>query len=457
MTEKSYFWNGASHGDAQEAPYSAQLYSDLLSLVHTSKIPVVFDEYATADGFLVTPNAGMVIDIAAGKALIGGTYVSLAAGQKTIPNNTSGMDRIDRIVVRVDVANKTATIAIKNGMPAIVPIFPTLVQGTVYEMSLARIYVPNGLAAVTTSHIIDEREIMESSTNRFNYANENILPNSEFMASAGTGGSSPGTTYSPAYWTLTACECYTEDRFTQMIRGSAIRVECAGGAVQGISSRMVMTNQNTVPVTIRFLIEVLSGYVMADTIPIVSDTQGLIIPPTNGPVEVIIRTTFTAADPELDFFVGNYDSGVCFFKLGQVSVAYGAAGAGYGPTSEIIYFGNPVTQTGKTLTDNIVGPGIFDVSYDMQEDEISGGTSHALVHAAFRDSGSAGGASVVTIESLYSIDNTSLTNSVLRGTQAFIYIRQDSTILPEEPPRVGVSVQIQGTANLGISYIGIET
>lgn len=459
MTEKSYFWNGATLGDAQLAPYKAKDYSPLLALLHTSKTSIVFDEYPTSDGFAVAPNAGMDIDVAAGKAFIDGTFVSLVADTLTVPANNSGRDRLDRVIIRVDYPNKTASIVLKNGTPSVVPEVPDLVQvsGDIYEMSVARVYVSAGLAAITASHILDEREILESSSNAYNYANENILPNSEFMASAGTGGSTPGVTFSPTYWTLTGCECYVDTKFEQMSRGTTVRVECTAGSIQSLSTRMVVTNQDTVPVTIRFLIEVLSGYAMVDTVPVVADTQGFIIPPTNGPVEVILRTEFDAADPELDFSVGNYDSGACIFKLGQVTVSYGVTGASYGSVKELLFFGNPVAQTGKTLTDSIAGPGIVDASYNMEEDELARGATHALIQTAVRDSGSGGGATTVVFNSLWGMDITSLTNSALRSNHGFIPLRQDSITDSNDPPRVTVSLQVRTSMNLEINYIGLET
>lgn len=457
MTEKSYFFDGATYGDAQLAPYTGAVYSKLLSYLHLSDISVVFDEYPT-NSLAVAPNAGMVLDISAGKAFIKGVTVPMSADQVTIPGNVSGYDRIDRIVLRVDWNTKTATFAVKSGFPSIVPQFPDLVQipGDICEMSLARVYVPNGLAAVTTSHIIDEREFIESSSNKFNYANENFLVNSEFIASAETGDSSPVTTGSPAYWKLTGCECYVDTKFDQMGRGTTIRVGCTAGSIQGISTTLRITNQITVPVTIRMLLEVRRGYVMIDTIPIVSDTQGLIVPPTDGPVEVIIRTAFSAADPNLELFAGNYDSGTCIFKLGQVTVSYGYAGAAYSPVPELLIFGRPVNQTGKTLTDPIVGPGVFDLSYDMNESEINSGAKAALVQVSYRDSGSVGGACSASIDSLLLVDITSHPNSALRNSIGFIYFKQDSILVPD-PPRIPLSVQAIGTANIGITYIGLET
>lgn len=460
MSEKSYFFNGASHGDAQLAPYTAEVFSKLTSLLHVTSTPVVFDEYPTADGFAVAPNAGMVLDIAAGKAFVGGVFISLAASQLTVPANISGLDRIDRVVLRVSYDDTSpAELVIKNGMPAVVPSFPSLSQvlGDVYEMSLARIYVPNGLAAITASHIIDEREILSLSSNAYQYANENVLPNSEFMASAGTGGSSPGITYSPAYWNLTSCECYVDDKFDSMVRGTTVRVECTSGSIQGMTTRMIITNQDTVPVTIRLLIEVIEGYAMLDTIPVVADTQGLIIPPTDGPVEVIIRTEFDAADPELDLFVGNYDSGACIFKLGQVTAAYGNTGASFGAVKELIIFGNPVTQTGLTLSDSIAGPGVVDVSYSINEDEIARGATAALVKMEFRDSGSSGGACTAYLQTIWGLDITSATNSALFSNHSFIFLKQDAPLDTDDPPKVDASVQARTSANLGISYIGLQT
>lgn len=343
MTERSYFHNGVGAGDAREAPYDLFPYQTIRSLLMVSGGAFVFgpDAYGGATPMLTSPNAGMVITVAVGTAYVYGIFCSNAAENFTIPANTSGMPRIDRLVLRVRWgATPSAALGILTGVPNTIPIIPALTQlpGDLYEMPIARIYVPSGLAAVTADYIIDEREFIGRTTEY--YANENLMPNSEFMAQAGTSGINGAAArgYAPAYWQLATTNTVIEsaDKFPQMERGSTCKVTC-GAVNDGLQTtvRMLAGSAN-IPVTIRLLIEVIKGEVWIDTAG--GGAAGVRVPVCVGPTEVILRRTFTAADPDLELWIYNVLSTETIFKLGQVTVAHGLVGAPYTITHETIIF-----------------------------------------------------------------------------------------------------------------------
>jgi len=76
----------------------------------------------------------------------------------SITANASGMSRIDRIVAHLDTSSKTITIIASTGTPASSPVAPSLTRsGSVFEMSLAQISVPNADSAIQDTQITDER------------------------------------------------------------------------------------------------------------------------------------------------------------------------------------------------------------------------------------------------------------------------------------------------------------
>ena len=76
----------------------------------------------------------------------------------SITANASGMSRIDRIVAHLDTSSKTITIIASTGTPASSPVAPSLTRsGSVFEMSLAQISVPNADSAIQDAQITDER------------------------------------------------------------------------------------------------------------------------------------------------------------------------------------------------------------------------------------------------------------------------------------------------------------
>lgn len=108
----------------------------------------------------VTASDGMKVSVASGRAMIRCKYfintddyvMSIDAADNTNP-------RIDRIVLRMDAQNRFFDILCRKGTAAVSPSAPALIRtDSIYELSLAQIYVEANAAGITPESITDERE-----------------------------------------------------------------------------------------------------------------------------------------------------------------------------------------------------------------------------------------------------------------------------------------------------------
>lgn len=113
-------------------------------------------------GLQVTVNSGtMTTSVKVGRALIKGySYENTTPVTLThaIPEQT--LDRIDRIVLRLDLKNASRFIKVfvKEGVSALEPIPPTLQRDQyIYELSLAQVRIRKNTSSIVVSDIKDER------------------------------------------------------------------------------------------------------------------------------------------------------------------------------------------------------------------------------------------------------------------------------------------------------------
>jgi hypothetical protein len=148
--EKSGFFNSSS-GDrvydaADFAAYFGSLVSNGISYVTTSNLQV-------------TPTTGMTVSIAAGSAWINGyRYENTEALNKTLSTANGSYPRIDRIIIRWSLLNRSITAAVLTGTAAASPTAPALTRSTdVYELCVAEILVPQAATSITSGNITDTR------------------------------------------------------------------------------------------------------------------------------------------------------------------------------------------------------------------------------------------------------------------------------------------------------------
>ena len=120
-----------------------------------------------SDGVLASPStslqvqesSGMQVSVAPGYGMINAKYINLTTPQVVqLAAADIALDRIDRIVMKLDKENRQITITAKTGTPSATPSAPSLTRtDDVWELSLARIAVAHGAISVTQANITDER------------------------------------------------------------------------------------------------------------------------------------------------------------------------------------------------------------------------------------------------------------------------------------------------------------
>ncbi|MDF2645352.1 MAG: hypothetical protein K0Q73_1157 [Paenibacillus sp.] len=148
--EKSGFFNSSTGDRIYDAADFAAYFGSLVS-------NGVF--YADSVDLQVTPGTGMTVSIAAGSAWINGyRYENTDALNKTLATANGSYPRIDRIVIRWSLLDRSIIAAVLTGTAAATPTAPSLTRSTdVYELCIAEILVPQAATSVTAGNITDTR------------------------------------------------------------------------------------------------------------------------------------------------------------------------------------------------------------------------------------------------------------------------------------------------------------
>lgn len=151
MAQKYGFFNSVDGDRKYDADDIGNYFLKLIS-------DGVFATPATA--MQVTATSGMTVSVAAGWGFIKCKYINnTAAAQFTLAAADVVLNRIDRVVIRLDKDNRTMSLAIKQGTAASTPTAPALTRQSsgIWELSLAQIYVGAGVTSITQANITDER------------------------------------------------------------------------------------------------------------------------------------------------------------------------------------------------------------------------------------------------------------------------------------------------------------
>lgn len=125
-----------------------------------SKWARVLGENGITSGLGVTPGTGMQVRLAAGFALVRGhAYENTSQLNLTVgaAPTTAGQTRKDALVLRMSQVNRSVVAAIKAGLANTSGgSLPALTQtDSTWEFLIAEISVPQGVAAITTAHILE--------------------------------------------------------------------------------------------------------------------------------------------------------------------------------------------------------------------------------------------------------------------------------------------------------------
>jgi hypothetical protein len=142
MAELSYYWNGTVTGDANQAAYSDDEFSDVFAYLFTydrTLEGVLFTNHSGFPGLLqVTNPAGTTIRVATGVAMVDGKVYTNSAN---VDLSTSG-DGGYSVVLRKDFAAQTVRAAIRaTGV--------TQTDGATWEIKLADVTVSGGVHTIT--------------------------------------------------------------------------------------------------------------------------------------------------------------------------------------------------------------------------------------------------------------------------------------------------------------------
>lgn len=377
MSEHSYFHNGATTGDAVEAPYSSALFSKIFSTIHSSKESgVIFTDTLdmTVSNLVPAHSAAGGINhvvVYPGSAIVGGVlYVNSAPITFTVVANTSSYPRIDAVVVRANWALHTARLVYKSGRPGTAPTYPELLQeiGDVYEMPVAYFYNDGTVNAL---YVWDARPFLNTALHANTYATRNMQPNSEFMTPAAI----------PDMWVNSGAvgdTIATDTKFDYMDRGQTRKIGNYSGTEQlSISYATVNPAHNTTNLVFTFKIEleVLSGAVIISYNGASDLAQ---IPVTNGPIEFILRVGMGVTFPDVILMFEGIANTI--FKLGQITATYGYIPATTKTTHEMILY-KSARSTAYTKS-----TGTTQINADVLP-----GTRAAVINLYTSDTGSAGG------------------------------------------------------------------
>lgn len=157
MAEVYKFFNSAP-GDERE--YYASDFANYFSSVLSAGL--LLDENEEY-GLQVTLDSGLNVKVAIGKALIKGySYANTTDLTLTHTLPETEYDRIDRIVLRLDLrnANRYIRAFVKIGVASANPVAPDLQRDQyIYELSLAQVRLRANTASIEASDIIDERAL----------------------------------------------------------------------------------------------------------------------------------------------------------------------------------------------------------------------------------------------------------------------------------------------------------
>lgn len=147
MAQKYGFFNSVNN----DRVYDASDVARFLSKFFTNG---VFN-----NGLAVSSNDNMTVSVATGNANINGyVYENTESLTLDIDDADSELNRIDSVIVRLDLTNRQITTMILTGLTATTPSQPTITRtGAVYDLRLANISVPAEATRITTEMITDTR------------------------------------------------------------------------------------------------------------------------------------------------------------------------------------------------------------------------------------------------------------------------------------------------------------
>ncbi len=134
---------------------NSDVYADYMQSYFSNGVHLM----SNSNAFLVQAGTGMQVKVSAGKAVINGRFCKEENERLlTIQASDRDLDRIDNVVLRLDLDARSIDLYIVKGIAGTQPQAPTLTRNaSVYELKIAQIYIPRLSTSVTNDKITDTR------------------------------------------------------------------------------------------------------------------------------------------------------------------------------------------------------------------------------------------------------------------------------------------------------------
>lgn len=139
---------------AEDAEFYAKFYKTLFS-------NGVYPNPST--NFQVVVNEGMTVKALPGLCYIEGYFGWEDTERVLSVQSSESLDRIDRVVLRLNLATRDIDLYVKKGIAAAIPIAPILVRpqpnqgGDIYEIGIADVFIAKNTTGITQQRITDTR------------------------------------------------------------------------------------------------------------------------------------------------------------------------------------------------------------------------------------------------------------------------------------------------------------
>jgi hypothetical protein len=128
---------------------------DFVALVNS----ILVQNGVFGNGLIVSAGSGMTVNVAQGAAIIDGfIYYNDSPMALVIPTANASLPRIDSVMLRWNIPNRTMNLIVVSGTAQSNPTAPAPVRnGTYYDFQIATVYVGAGVSGITAANITDTR------------------------------------------------------------------------------------------------------------------------------------------------------------------------------------------------------------------------------------------------------------------------------------------------------------
>lgn len=156
---QSGFFDALESGGEYDRVYNASMFAHYFNLLVKNG---VFANPATSLQVVANATPNMQVVVNPGSAWINGYYMTVLSGSTevlSIELASAALNRIDSVVVGLNLINRQMSVYIKQGTPAASPVAPSLTRNNdVYELELAQISVAAGIGSIIQDYITDMRQ-----------------------------------------------------------------------------------------------------------------------------------------------------------------------------------------------------------------------------------------------------------------------------------------------------------